>query len=109
MRLIFIMICLLSSVMLAEGKKGKAGDDFRKAGMVYEAKATKSLEMGDADRAKILFRLAAIKKNAGALADEGRWDEISWDEYHALNKKLHETKGSNKNKFAKKKSKIKVQ
>ena len=101
-KLLMILILTLSSMLMAEGKKGNAGDDFRKAGVEYEVKAKKSLEKGEAERSKIYFRLAAIKKNAAKLADEGKWDDISWDEYYELKNKLHKTKSDGHKKKYKK-------
>ena len=86
-----IMILALSVTLLAEGdKKGKAGDNFRAAAVKYETKAQACLDKGYPECAKIYFRMAAIKKNAGQLADEGRWKDISWDEYHKLEAQANE-------------------
>ena len=43
---------------------------------------------GNNRTAAIYERLAEIKYEAAALADEGRWDEISWTEYEELNEQL---------------------
>lgn len=101
-KIIIILILCLSTSLIAEGKKGKGGDDFRAAAVEYEMKAKKSLEKGHPEASKIYFRLAAIKKNAAKLADEGKWGDISWDEYHALTKKLHSLKSDQHKKKYKK-------
>jgi len=100
------IILLLSFSLFAEReniKEGKkAGDDFRKAGLEYSEKAKKSLADGNAQDAKIYERLAAIKRSAAKLADEGAWNKISWDEYKRLTKELHVNK-ANRNQADKKK------
>lgn len=89
---------------IQEGKK--AGDDFRKAGLEYSEKAKKSLAEGNANDAKIYERLAAIKRSAAKLADEGAWKKISWDEYYRIQKDLssHTVKKHHKDKASKKPS-----
>ena len=106
MKKFILSILLLCSVsVFAEAsKKKKGGDEFRATAEKYEIKAKHCLEKGEAECSKILFRMAAIKKNAAQLADEGKWDDISWDEYYALQKKLHEQRAKYgvKNKKSKK-------
>jgi hypothetical protein len=100
--LLIILILCLSTSLMAEGKKGKGGDDFRAAAVEYETKAKASLDKGNAEESKIYFRLAAIKKNAAKLADEGKWGDINWDEYKELTKKLNTLKyGHHKKKHKK--------
>ena len=104
-KLFIVLLLALGFSVCAEGnKKGKAGDDFRAAAVKYETKAKICLEKGYAECSKIYFRMAAIKKNAAKLADEGKWDDISWDEYSTLEKKLNTLKAnhSGKNKKHKK-------
>ncbi|MEM6254684.1 MAG: hypothetical protein AAF821_17355 [Cyanobacteria bacterium P01_D01_bin.156] len=67
---------------------GNGGDDFRQTAMEYEAQAQKMRDEGNTSSADIYDRLAEIKYEAAALADEGRWNEIDWTEYHALNEQL---------------------
>ena len=87
--LIVILILSLSFPLFSEDKKkGKGGDDFRAAAVKYESKAKACLEKGYPECSKIYFRMAAIKKNAAQLADEGKWSDISWDEYFSLQKQL---------------------
>ncbi len=64
------------------------GDDFRQTAMEYEVQAQKIRDEGDNALADIYDRLADIKYEAAELADEGRWDEIDWTEYEALNEQL---------------------
>lgn len=68
--------------------EGNGGDDFRQTAMEYEAQSQKMRDEGNDDDAEIYDRLAEIKYEAAELADEGRWDEIDWTEYHALNEQL---------------------
>ena len=93
----FIILLLSFSLFaerenIKEGKKG--GDDFRKAGLEYSEKAKQSLADGNIKNAKIYERLAAIKRSAAKLADEGAWDKISWDEYKRLSKELQTNKSA---------------
>lgn len=94
MRALFLVcgsLCLLS-VSAYAGQDKAGGADFREAASEYNALAQKYSAKGQQDKAKIYARLAEIKINAAKLADQGRWDEISWDEYHALSAKLHKGK-----------------
>ncbi len=71
----------------AGSKKGIGGSEFRKASLEFRKKAAKSEKL-----AMYYKRLAVIKMNAAILADQGKWDEISWSEYDEINKaisKLH--------------------
>ncbi len=70
------------------GKKVVGGDEFRKAALEYRKKAVKSEKL-----AMYYKRLATIKMNAAILADQGKWDDISWDEYHEINKAIVELHG----------------
>mgnify|MGYP007053887115 CR=1 FL=1 len=88
---------VISSSAVAEGKS-TGGDDFRKTAGRYESQAKKASANGNADHARIFKRLAAIKRHAAKLADEGKWSEIDWTEYHKLNKELYKGKGKNNKK-----------
>jgi hypothetical protein len=68
------------------------GDGFRETAQEYEELADESLDNGDSGTAAIYNRLAEIKYEAAALADEGRWDDIDWTEYHELQGDLYEDK-----------------
>jgi len=77
-----------------EGKsKGKAKHGFYEAATKYKEKAAKYKKKGMHDIAKGYERMSQIKTDAAKKADEGRWDDISWDEYHQIdaqiNSKLH--------------------
>lgn len=74
------------AAIAVEGSSG--GDDFRQTALEYEEKAEEFRQRGNTDVAAIYRRLAEIKVDAAALADEGRWDEIDWSEYEALNEEL---------------------
>lgn len=68
------------------------GDGFRETAQEYEDLAEDYETSGDSETAAIYTRLAAIKYDAAALADEGRWDDIDWTEYHELQEELYEDK-----------------
>ncbi len=51
-------------------------------------KATDAMSSGNSENAAIYTRLSEIKEEAAKLADEGKWSEIDWSEYHELNGKL---------------------
>lgn len=71
----------------AEGA-GKGGDDFRETAKEYRIKATQAASAGQSENATIYTRLAEIKEQAARLADQGKWSQIDWSEYHALNAQL---------------------
>jgi len=77
---------------------GHGGDDFRETAMNYENRAKKYDEKGMSDIASIYTRMAEIKRHAGNLADQGKWDDIDWSEYEALDEKLMKIYESKKNK-----------
>jgi len=77
----------LSAVTFAEANNNR-GDDFRLTAYEYELKAKHATNNGDNSAARILSRLAAIKREAANLADAGKWSEIDWTEYHQLNQQL---------------------
>lgn len=77
----------LNTAVLAEGNSA-GGDDFRQTAMEYEEKAEAMRDDDNSEVAAIYDRLAEIKYEAADLADEGRWDEIDWTEYEALNEQL---------------------
>ena len=56
--------------------------------MAIDNRAKKYDEKGMSDIATIYIRMADIKRQAGSLADQGRWDDIDWSEYEALDAKL---------------------
>jgi len=91
-----MMFFLMMGSSLAENKKGKAGDGFRKAGVEYEKKAAAAIKDGQAEISKCYRRMAAIKRHAAKLADQGKWKEISWNEYHELAAKINKLKGHHK-------------
>ena len=80
----------------AKGKAGKAGDGFRKAAVKYEQNAAEALKNGQAEISKHYRRMAAIKRNAAKLADQGKWDDISWKEYYELEAKINKLRGHKK-------------
>jgi hypothetical protein len=85
----FILALLLTTTGFAEDNdKGHGGDGFRETAMNYEYRAKKYNEKGMSDIASIYTRMAEIKRHAGGLADQGRWDDIDWSEYEELDEKL---------------------
>ncbi len=98
-----IQIVLLASFALygalavAEYKSGKPGDEFRKAAADYEDNASKAVKEATHTKGQaighylelsgIYREMAGIKHDAAAKADLGRWDDISWDHYHQLEKR----------------------
>jgi len=85
----FILTLLLTTTGYAEDyDKGHGGDGFRETAMNYENRAKKYEEKGFSDIASIYTRMAEIKRHAGSLADQGRWDDIDWSEYEELDEKL---------------------
>lgn len=109
--LLIATITALSCTLYAEGKsnkkapakehakKGKPGDEFRKTAAKYDALAKKEK---NAEIAKAYKRMAAIKREAAKKGDAGKWKEISWKEYQALEAKIAKLKGHNKGKAKKK-------
>ena len=85
----FILTLVLTTSGFAEDKiDSSGGDDFRKTAMEYENRASKYEQKGMSDIAGIYNRMAEIKRHAGALADQGKWDKIDWSEYEELDAKL---------------------
>lgn len=97
MKLLLSLILSLSlcSVVIAEGKS-KGGDDFRKTAAEYQDQAKKHSDKGKHDIAALYQRMAEIKLDAAAKADEGKWDIIDWSEYHDIEKKISEKMHSKK-------------
>lgn len=82
----FLMVVLSGSVFAKSVPKG--GDEFRETAKEYAIKANEADAAGDFEKSKIYARLSTIKEEAAQLADKGRWSEIEWTEYNALNDKL---------------------
>lgn len=68
---------------------GDGGDAFRQTAREYDEKARYYQQKQQADKVRVYQRMAEIKRNAARLADEGRWEEIDWSEYHQLEKQLY--------------------
>lgn len=88
-RLILLAMLFGSSSAMAEGKS-KGGDEFRATAMEYEEKSLKFKNKGMPEVAKLYARQAEIKNEAARMGDEGRWNEIDWDEYHANEGKIND-------------------
>ena len=78
-----VLTLLGGSIAFAEGAD-PGGAEFVQAAIEYREQAEVARETGNEDAATIYDRLAEIKDTADQLANEGRWDEIDWTEYHAL-------------------------
>lgn len=87
------------TISQADGNSN-GGDDFRSTANQYQSKAAKYRSQGKSQVAALYTRLAAIKRNAASLADQNRWDEIDWSEYHTIeaqiNQQLYAGKGKHK-------------
>ena len=79
------VLLLVSSPLTFADDDTHGGDEFRKTAMEYDEKSEIFRTKGKMDIAKAYDRLAAIKRHAGTLADQGRWDDIDWSEYHQIN------------------------
>ena len=82
-----IAILSVGSPTIAGGAN-PGGSEFAQAAIEYREKALSASDAGNVEAAEIYNRLAEIKDGAARLADEGRWDEIDWSEYHDLNAEL---------------------
>lgn len=95
----FVLTLVLTTTGFAEDNdEDLGGDDFRKTAMDYENRSNKYEDKGMSDIASIYARMAEIKRHAGTLADQGKWDEIDWSEYEALDAKLMKLYESKKRK-----------
>ena len=84
---LFVLIIIMPFGVIAE-TSGKGGDDFRNTAKEYQMKAAVAMSSGNSENAAIYTRLSEIKEEAAKLADEGKWSEIDWSEYHELKGKL---------------------
>ena len=76
---------------------GLPGDDFRRAAEAYEHEAADAVEHAAASQGEAIGRymqfaavsreMAGIKRRAASLADVDRWDKITWDDHHALERR----------------------
>lgn len=86
--LMMILSITFSGLVFADGYS-KGGDEFRKTAQEYEAKANKYSDKGMTQVAALYSRQAEIKHAAAKMGDEGRWEEIDWNEYHANEEKIN--------------------
>ncbi len=98
---LLILIFSLSTQVFAEGN-GKGGDEFRKTAESYDKKSDKYRAQGMTELAALYSRQAEIKRMAAAMGDDGRWNEIDWNEYHKneglINQKVNQAKNEHKRK-----------
>ena len=83
-----ILTITITSGSYAEGSS-KGGDEFRKTGQEYQAKAEKYGAKGMPEVAELYSRQAEIKYEAAQMGDAGKWDEIDWTEYHENEGKIN--------------------
>lgn len=88
-----ILILTLSATAIAEGKPSSGGEEFRNTAMEYDKEAIKQKEAGNSAVASRYEKLAAIKRNAANLADQNKWQEIDWTEYHKINEEIASLQG----------------
>lgn len=104
MKLLIGVLFLVSFSLFASQSHKKPGDGFREAAKKYEQKRKDTLKRAKASKhraqykqlSKVYQKMAAIKRRAGKLADQNKWDEVKWDDYHRLEKEknqlLHQLK-----------------
>ena len=94
LRAIFFAASIIGAATFAEGLPG---DNFRHAASEYDAKATDAVERATASDGKTVGRylqlttiyreMAGVKRRSALLADAERWEQITWDEYAALERR----------------------
>jgi len=92
----FLTLLLATTGFAKDYDNGHGGNGFRETAINYEYRAKKYNEKGMSDIASIYTRMAEIKRHAGKLADQGRWDDIDWSEYEELDEKLQKIYESKK-------------
>ena len=85
---------LISScfIFTAQAKGAAGGNGFRKAAVKYDVQAKNALRQGQRQIHQAYKRMADIKRNAAKLADQNKWNDIDWTEYHMLEKKISKLK-----------------
>ena len=81
------LIMIFSTTAMAKGDT-HGGDDFRQTAKECDTEASKFRNKGYHELASLYDCLAAIKRNAAKLADEGRWDDLDWTEYYRVEGKI---------------------
>ena len=86
-------LLLVSSLVVAEHGSSPA-DGFRKTAAEYEQYASKAVKKATSTQGEDVGRylelssvyreMAQIKHGAAKLADQGRWNDITWERYHQL-------------------------
>lgn len=95
--LTFVLAVLLSGAVFADGKS-RGGDEFRATAKKYDEKAAMYGDKGMSEVSELYVRQAEIKREAAGLADEGRWGDIDWSEYHKNEGKINEVLQEKKHK-----------
>jgi len=88
------MLILGMPASAEQNKAGRPGDAFREAAVAYDNAATKAVRQATRAQGKVIGKylelsatykeMAAIKRSAADLADQGRRDEIDWGRYQQL-------------------------
>ncbi|OMH30789.1 hypothetical protein [Motiliproteus sp. MSK22-1] len=97
--LLFSLSLTLSLISAAEGLKGEQpGDDFRQTANRYMEKSNQAFGKARSSQGEtrknyqrmgfLYEEMAAIKRRAARLADKNRWQDISWERYHSLEKEM---------------------
>ncbi len=87
-----LMLGLFTAANVQAEGDHNGGDEFRNTAVEYDRQAAKYREKGHPPVAKIYDRMAEIKRHAAELADQGKWDDIDWSEYHRLEHRLEKLK-----------------
>ena len=95
--LLSLALAILPFTVVAE-TKSNGGTAFRNAAQEYASKASAASSRGQTSEANIYSRLAEIKGEAAKLADQGKWSDIDWSEYHQLTAQLSKKDGKHKHK-----------
>ncbi|MCW8885641.1 MAG: hypothetical protein OQK12_10380 [Motiliproteus sp.] len=83
-----LLTAVLATGTTANAKDVNSGDQLRETAASYSHKADSYQKSGMDDIATIYQQMARIKRHAAQLADQDRWDDIDWTEYHQLEEKL---------------------
>lgn len=95
---LLLLALLMPIALVAKGDNKDAGKEFRHAAEKYEKAADRAREAAKEapellnEMAEHLEAMAEIKEDAAKKAEKGKWDDISWDDYHKHEKEYHELK-----------------
>lgn len=89
LRILMVSLCFFMPKIAFADAESAGGNDFRQAAREYLALADDFDSKGDFKTAGIYRKMASIKNYAASLADQGKWEDIDWGEYHALSEQLY--------------------